>query len=453
MPLSISRRTLLRGLGTTVALPMFDAMASTRLLTAAEQEVSPPLRMAFLYVPNGMHMADWTPGQEGTEYELTPTLQGIKKYRDSFNVLTGLTLDGARAHGDGGGDHARSVAAFLTGAHPRKTNGADIQNGVSIDQVTAEQVGKATRFSSLELGLEASAQAGNCDSGYSCAYASNMSWRGPTNPVAKEIDPGAVFDRLFAGQTSKETRRAKTTREKYRKSVLDFVLEDAKSLHQKLPAVDRRKLDEYLYSVRDVENRLVGVERLEFTEEGVPDFPRPAGVPQDLAKHSELMFDMMTLAMQTDSSRILSFMFTNAGSNRSYPEIGVSEGHHESSHHGKSEHKQQNIAKINRFHVDRLAYFLSRLSQVRENNGKTLLENSMVVYGSGISDGDRHNHDDLPILLAGTGAGRIQTGRHIRYENGTPLCNLYLWMMRQMGAKAESFGDSTSEITGLSGHA
>ena len=432
---------------------MFDAMASTRLLTAAEQEVSPPLRMAFLYVPNGMHMADWTPGQEGTEYELTPTLQGIKKYRDSFNVLTGLTLDGARAHGDGGGDHARSVAAFLTGAHPRKTNGADIQNGVSIDQVTAEQVGKATRFSSLELGLEASAQAGNCDSGYSCAYASNMSWRGPTNPVAKEIDPGAVFDRLFAGQTSKETRRAKTTREKYRKSVLDFVLEDAKSLHQKLPAVDRRKLDEYLYSVRDVENRLVGVERLEFTEEGVPDFPRPAGVPQDLAKHSELMFDMMTLAMQTDSSRILSFMFTNAGSNRSYPEIGVSEGHHESSHHGKSEHKQQNIAKINRFHVDRFAYFLSRLSQVRENNGKTLLENSMVVYGSGISDGDRHNHDDLPILLAGTGAGRIQTGRHIRYENGTPLCNLYLWMMRQMGAKAESFGDSTSEITGLSGHA
>jgi len=453
MPLSISRRTLLRGLGTTVALPMFDAMASTRLLTAAEQEVSPPLRMAFLYVPNGMHMADWTPSQEGTEYELTPTLQGIKKYRESFNVLTGLTLDGARAHGDGGGDHARSVAAFLTGAHPRKTNGADIQNGVSIDQVTAEQVGKATRFSSLELGLEASAQAGNCDSGYSCAYASNMSWRGPTNPVAKEIDPGAVFDRLFAGQTSKETRRAKTTREKYRKSVLDFVLEDAKSLHQKLPAVDRRKLDEYLYSVRDVENRLVGVERLEFTEEGVPDFPRPAGVPQDLAKHSELMFDMMTLAMQTDSSRILSFMFTNAGSNRSYPEIGVSEGHHESSHHGKSEHKQQNIAKINRFHVDRFAYFLSRLSQVRENNGKTLLENSMVVYGSGISDGDRHNHDDLPILLAGTGAGRIQTGRHIRHENGTPLCNLYLWMMRQMGAKAESFGDSTSEITGLSGHA
>ncbi|MDA8697789.1 DUF1552 domain-containing protein [Rhodopirellula sp.] len=450
MPETLSRRTMLRGLGTTIALPMLHAMSSTRLLAAAEAEMSHPLRMAFLYVPNGMHMADWTPNVEGGSYEMTPTLEGIAKYRESFNVLTGLTLDGARAHGDGGGDHARSVAAFLTGAHPRKTNGADIENNVSIDQVTAEQVGRATRFSSLELGLEASAQAGNCDSGYSCAYASNMSWRGPTNPVAKEIDPGAVFDRLFGGQTTKEARRAKTTREKYKKSVLDFVLEDAKKLHQTLPAVDRRKLDEYLYSVRDVENRLVGVDRLELTEEGVPDFPRPAGVPQDLTKHAELMFDMMTLAMQTDSTRILSFMFTNAGSNRSYPEVGVSEGHHESSHHGKSEQKQQNIAKINRFHVDRLAYFLSRLTQVREANGKTLLDNSMIVYGSGISDGDRHNHDDLPIILAGGGGGRIRSGRHIRYENGTPLCNLYLWMMHQMGAQAEQFGDSSGQIDRLS---
>lgn len=449
MPETISRRTMLRGLGTSVALPMLNVMSPTRLLAAAGSNDASPLRMAFLYVPNGMHMADWTPVDTGKAYAMTSTLQGIAKYRESFNVLTGLTLDGARAHGDGGGDHARSVAAFLTGAHPRKTNGADIQNDVSIDQVTAEQVGRATRFASLELGLEASAQAGNCDSGYSCAYASNMSWRGSANPVAKEIDPGAVFDRLFGGQTTKEARRAKTTREKYHKSVLDFVLEDAKKLHKTLPAVDRRKLDEYLYSVRDVESRLVGVDRLQLTEEGVPDFPRPAGVPQELTKHAELMLDMMTLAMQTDSTRILSFMFTNAGSNRSYPEVGVSEGHHESSHHGKSEHKQQNIAKINRFHMDRFAYFLSRLHQVRESNGKTLLDNSMIVYGSGISDGDRHNHDDLPIILAGGGAGRIQSGRHIRYENGTPLCNLYLWMMRQMGAEGDRFGDSTSEIDRL----
>ena len=297
--------------------------------------------------------------------------------------------------------------------------------------------------------MEASAQAGNCDSGYSCAYASNMSWRGPTNPMAKEIDPGALFDRLFAGQTVKETRRAKSVREKYRKSILDFVLEDANRLHKTLPAVDQRKLDEYLYSVRDVEKRLSGTERLRMNEDGVPDYPRPSGVPKELAKHAELMMDMVTLAIQTDSTRIMSFMFTNAGSNRSYPEIGVSEGHHELSHHGKSEQKQENIAKINRFHIDRFAYLLARLKQVREGDGNTLLDNCMLVYGSGISDGDRHNHDDLPIILAGGGGGRIKTGRHIRYENGTPLCNLYLWMMQQMGAKADKFGDSTGQLDKL----
>lgn len=446
---TISRRTVLRGMGAAVALPVLDVMSSTRLLSAASPRESAPLRMAFLYVPNGMHMPDWTPAGEGTRFELPATLARIAEHRDSFSVLSGLTLDGARAHGDGGGDHARSVAAFLTGAHPRKTNGADIQNGISVDQATAQYVGDATRFASLELGLEASAQAGNCDSGYSCAYASNMSWRGPTNPVAKEIDPGAVFDRLFAGQTVKETRQAKSVRELHRKSVLDFVLQDAKQLHQSLPPVDQRKLDEYLYSVRDVEKRLTGSERLQTTEQGVSDYPRPSGVPKGLDKHAELMMDMITLAMQTDSTRIISFMFANAGSNRSYPEIGVSEGHHESSHHGKSPHKQENVAKINRFHIDRFGYLLARLKAVREANGKSLLDNSMVIYGSGISDGDRHNHDDLPIILAGEAGGRIKSGRHIRYPNGTPLCNLYVWMMRQMGAKVDSFGDSNGVLNGL----
>ena len=447
-PKSLSRRTLLRGLGTAIALPLLDCMSSTRLLAAASNPHAPPLRMAFFYVPNGMHMPDWTPRIAGTRFELPPTLQRLAEHRKSFNVLSGLTLDGARAHGDGGGDHARSVAAFLTGAHPRKTNGADIKNGISVDQATAKYVGDATRFASLELGLEASAQAGNCDSGYSCAYASNMSWRGPTNPVGKEIDPGAVFDRLFAGQTVKETRRAKSVREQYRKSVLDFVLEDAKRLHQQLPEIDRRKLDEYLYSVRDVEKRLAGAERLRISEDGVPDYPRPSGVPKELSKHSDLMMDMVTLAMQTDSTRILTFMFTNAGSNRSYPDIGVTQGHHESSHHGKSPEKQANIAKINRYQIERFGYLLSRLKQVREGN-RTLLDNSMIVYGSGISDGDRHNHDDLPILLAGSAGDRIRTGRHIRYKNGTPLCNLYLWMMHQMGAKADAFGDSTKPLDQL----
>ncbi|TWT82986.1 hypothetical protein CA13_44490 [Planctomycetes bacterium CA13] len=448
MPDSLSRRTLLRGLGVSLALPLFESMSATRLLAATSKAPETPLRMGFFYVPNGMHMPDWTPTKAGHGYEMPETLARLSKHRDKFNVLTGLTLDGAYAHGDGGGDHARSVAAFLTGAHPRKTNGADIQNGVSVDQFAAEQIGGATRFGSLELGLEESSQAGNCDSGYSCAYASNMSWRGPTSPVAKEIDPGALFDRLFAGQTVKETRRAKSVREKYRKSVLDFIQEDAKRLHQTLPEVDRRKLDEYLYAVRDVEKRIAGAERLGISEEGVPDYPRPSGVPRELANHSELMMDMITLAIQTDSSRILSFMFTNAGSNRSYPEIDVSEGHHELSHHGKSKHKQAQIAKINRFHVDQFGYLLKRLSSVSEGDG-TLLDHCMLVYGSGISDGDRHNHDDLPILLAGGGAGQIKTGRHIRYENKTPLCNLYLWMMQQMGVKADKFGDSSAVLSEL----
>jgi len=450
MPSTLSRRTVLRGLGTTVALPVLAAMSETRLLSAVEGENEMPLRMAFFYVPNGMHMADWTPAKDGTRFDLPPTLDRLSEHRKSFNVLTGLALDGAKAHGDGGGDHARSVASFLTGAHPRKTNGADIQNGVSVDQATAKQVGDATRFASLELGLEASAQAGNCDSGYSCAYASNMSWRGPTNPVAKEIDPAAVFDRLFGGQTEKMTRRVRSTREKYRKSVLDFVLEDAKELHKKLPAVDQRKLDEYLYSVRDVEKRLAGADRLRLSEDGVPDYPRPSGVPRELGQHAELMLDMVALAMQTDSTRILSFMFTNAGSNRSYPEIEVSQGHHSLSHHGKSEEKQANVAKINRFQIERFSYLLKRLDSILEDNGKTLLDNSMLVYGSGISDGDRHNHDDLPIILAGKGGGRIRTGRHIRYENGTPLCNLYLWMMNQMGVRERRFGDSTGQLHNLS---
>lgn len=447
---TLSRRRLLRGMGTAIALPFLDAMLPNRLLTAGAAERSTaPLRMAFLYVPNGMHMPDWTPTREGANYDLPKTLEAIKAHQKQVNVLTGLTLDGAAAHGDGGGDHARSVAAFLTGAHPRKTEGADIQNGVSVDQVAAEAVGRKTRFSSLEMGLEASAQAGRCDSGYSCVYTSNMSWRSPTSPMAKEIDPVAVFDRMFAGQTVRETHKAKSIRDRYRKSVLDFVLEDAGDLKRVLPESDRRKLDEYLYSVRDVEKRFVGVDKLSMTEEGVPDYPRPAGVPRKMEDHAKLMMDIIALAFQTDNTRIISFMFTNAGSNRGYPDLGVSEGHHDCSHHGKSKDKQEKIATINRFHIQQFAYLLDRLSRLREADG-TLLDNSMIVYGSGISDGDRHNHDNLPILLAGNAGGRITSGRHVRYPNKTPLCNLYLWMLQQMDVRVSGFGDSNGTLENLS---
>ncbi len=448
---SLSRRTMLRGAGTAIALPLLDSMSPTRLLTANVAAASgnkPPLRMGYFYVPNGMHMPDWTPDKDGAGFDLKPTLQELSEHRNSFNVLTGLTQDNAAAHGDGGGDHARSVACFLTGAHPYKTDGADIKNDISVDQVAAQYVGDATRFASLELGLESSGQAGRCDSGYSCIYTSNMSWRNSTSPMSKELDPMAVFDRLFAGQTVKETHQAKSIREKYRKSVIDFVLSDAERLQKALPATDRRKIDEYLYAIRDVEKRVGGAEKLHVNEQGVPDYPRPIGVPKEMQQHAELMMDMIALAFQTDSTRILTFMFTNAGSNRSYPSIGVDEGHHDVSHHGKSSDKQAKVAAINRFHIARFGYLLGRLRAISEGEG-TLLDNCMLVYGSGISDGDRHNHDDLPIILAGGGAGAIKSGRHIRYANKTPLCNLYAWMLNQMGAKTNKFGDSNGILDKL----
>ena len=445
MPLS--RRTLLRGVGAAVALPLLEAMVPRTVLGAAAAKA--PLRLAFLYVPNGMHMPDWTPSKEGAGYDIRPTLEPVAHLKDRINVLSGLTLDGARAHQDGGGDHARSAAAFLTGAHPKKTDGADIHNGVSIDQAIAQAIGDQTRFASLELGLEGSSQAGSCDSGYSCAYSSNLAWRNPTSPLAKEMDPSAVFDRLFGSGDEKEDKKTSEVRKSRRKSILDFALSDAKKLQGQLGAADRRKMDEYLYAVRDIENRLVKSEKLRIGEDGIPNYPRPAGVPRELDEHCKLMLDMLALAMQTDSTRVATFMFANEGNNRGYPELGAPEGHHDLSHHGGSAEKQAKVAKINRFYAERLAYFLDLLSSVHEGDS-TLLDNSLIVYGSGISDGDRHNHDELPILLAGKGGGRVRSGRHVRFEKETPMCNFYVWLLNQFGVRADSFGDSKGKLEGLS---
>jgi len=360
--------------------------------------------------------------------------------------LTGLTLDGARDHGDGGGDHARSGASFLTGAHPRKTDGADIKNGVSVDQVAAQAIGHKTRFASLELGLEGSAQSGNCDSGYSCAYSSNLAWRNESSPLAKEMDPSAVFDRLFGSGEKVTEGNSIKHRGSRRKSVLDFALNDANSLKQRLGIGDQRKLDEYLYAVRDVENRLVKTDKLQIGENGMPNYARPAGVPRVWDEHCRLMMDMIALAVRTDSTRILTFMMANEGSNRGYPEIGAPESHHELSHHGKSPEKQAKIQKINHFHVQQLAYLADQLASVEEA-GDTLLGRSIIVYGSGISDGDRHNHDDLPVLVLGRAGERIKKVGHWKFPQNTPMCNLYLWMLHQVGVKADRFGDSTDLVS------
>lgn len=448
--MQISRRTVLRGTSTVIALPFLEAMlpgSVTGRANAADSK--PPLRAAFLSVPNGKHMPAWKPSTTGRNFELPSTLEPLAGHQQNFCILSNLALDGAKAHGDGPGDHARSAAAFLTGAHPKKTDGADIRNGISIDQAIAQSLKGKTRFASLELGLEGSSQAGTCDSGYSCAYPSNLAWRNATSPLAKEIDPAVIFDRLFASEEGDNKPGVSTARKGRRKSVLDFALGDAKQLHSRLGAADRRKLDEYLYAVREIENRLVRSEKLQLGEDGIPNYPRPAGVPRELTEHSRLMLDMLVLALQTDSTRVATMMFANEGNNRGYPELGAPEGHHDLSHHGKSPDKQEKVAKINKYYVQQLAYLLDSLDSIREGDG-TLLDNCMIMYGSGISDGDRHNHDDLPILLAGGAGGRIKSGRHIEYKRQTPLCDLYVWMLHQYGVRADSFGDSSGKLDQLS---
>jgi hypothetical protein len=448
---SLTRRWFLRGTGMTLALPWLESLAAGQAATAAGSPGQPaamPLRMAFLYVPNGIHMPDWTPKNEGALGDLPPILKPLEAVKAELLLLSGLALDGGRPYADGPGDHSRALASFLTTAHPVKTHGKDIRAGISVDQAAAAAVGHKTRFPSLELGHEPSALAGNCDSGYSCAYSSNISWRTPTSPLGKETSPQAVFDRLFGKPPGREGDKEGSRQHQRRKSILDFVAEDAQDLQRRLSGSDRVKLDEYLYAVREVERRVIEAEQSAGKSAKAPDYPRPAGSPKDFAGHVRLMFDLMALAFQTDSTRIITFVYANEGSNRSYPEIGVTSGHHELSHHGGDPKKHAGISAINRYHVTLLSHFLGKLRALQEGD-TTLLDRSMVVYGSGLSDGNRHNHDDLPVLLAGRAGGTLRPGRHLRFAPDTPLANLYLGMLWRMGVKAEKFGDSREELAGL----
>lgn len=438
----ISRRTVLRGIGTAMALPLLDAMAPA-LARAADGKKQAPTRMAFVYVPNGQHMPDWTPAAEGADFELPYIMEPLAKVKDRLLVLSGLAQDHGRPHGDGAGDHARALSSFLTGAQARKTHGADIKVGVSVDQVAARMIGSRTKFASLELGCDRGAQAGNCDSGYSCSYSTNISWRTDTTPQAKEIDPKLAFERLFSGGANGELA---SKREKYKKSVLDFVAEDARDLRAKLGVKDQRKLDEYLNSVRELEQRIGKAARHKDGPE--PDYPKPEGIPKDYAQHIRLMYDLLALAFQGDLTRVATFVVANEGSNRSYPFIDVPDGHHDLSHHGGDKEKQRKIREINRFHVTQLAYFLEKLQAAGEGE-RSLLDNAMVLYGSGLGDGNAHNHDNLPILLAGRGGDTIHTGRHVRTEKETPLNNLFLSMLDRMDSRVESLGDSSGRLEAL----
>ncbi len=440
--LLLSRRAMLRGVGAAVALPLLEAMIPPTAFGAPAAKA--PLRMAFLYVPNGKNMAEWTPSAVGSDFQLPNTLQPLEAHKKDLLVLSGLTLDKARDHGDGGGDHARAMASFLTGRQARKTHGEDIRIGISADQVAASRVGHLTRFPSLEIGCEGGRNAGNCDSGYSCAYSSNLSWRGEATPMSKEVNPKLVFERLFLN-----AQNGSASRQNIRKSVLDFVTEDARNLQGQLGATDKRKLDEYLSGVREIELRLAKSQE-PVAEVGQSKLGKPDGVPKEYQDHIRLMADILVLAFQADLTRTATFVFANDGSNRNYKSIDIPEGHHDLSHHNRAKEKLEKIAKINKFHVTQLAYLLDRLKSVQEGSGN-LLDNSMIVYGSGISDGNRHNHDDLPILLAGKGGGSLKTGRHVRYPKETPLMNLYLSMLDRVGASIPSLGDSTGRLTSLEG--
>ena len=440
---------MLRGLGAAVALPWLDAMAPAAGVVGGHGGASrgAPKRMAFLYVPNGVNMADWTPKEEGRDFQLPFILEPLQAFKDELLVLTGLAQDGGEAHGDGGGDHARSLASFLTGVHPLKTD-TNIRAGVSVDQVAAQKVGKLTRFPSLELGIERGAQAGACDTGYSCAYSSNISWRTPSSPMAKEVNPRLVFDRLFTAPALGMSGSERAKRDFYRRSILDFVSEDASQLRNRLGTTDRRKVDEYLTAVRELEVRVAGAETAAAASSLPDGAKRPTGIPQSYTEHVRLMTDLMVLAFQGDVTRVSTFLFANEGSTRAYPFIGVPEGHHDVSHHGGDPKKHEKIKTINRFHVEQFAYLLGKLKAVPEGNG-TLLDNMMIVYGSGIGDGNRHNHNNLPIVLAGGGGGTIKTGRHVKYDRNTPLNNLYVSMLDRMGAASESLGDSTGPLPKL----
>ncbi len=441
----IPRRTVLRGLGTMIALPFLDSMVpafASRLLRKSR-----PRRMAFVYIPNGAIMEDWTPAEPGAGYDLGPILKPLEPFREDLLVLTGLAQYQGNSLGDGPGDHARAGSTFLTGVHPKKTSGANIQVGISVDQVVAQKVGGKTRFASVELGTEPGRLAGNCDSGYSCAYSNSVSWRSSTTPNPPEINPRLVFERLFGDVRTDETLDARAQRLRHERSILDFVQEDAKRLQGSLGPTDRRKLQEYLEGIREIERRISSAEKEEL--ELPADLEKPHGVPVEFSEHVKILFDLATVAFQTDSTRILTFMIGPEGSNRSYPEIGVSDVHHGLSHHRRDQEKIRKISKINRFHVEQFAYFLGKMKSVSDGEG-TLLDSSMIVYGSGLSDGNLHTHEDLPVLLAGRAGNTLKPGRHMVYPEKTPLNNLFLSMLDRMGIPTETLGDSTGKLEHLS---
>jgi len=442
----LPRRTFLRGLGATLALPLLDGMvpAATALKATAARPVR---RLGIVYVPNGIFMNRWTPADDSILSALPPTLEPLAPFQRQLAVLSGLSnKQGDAWPGEGAGDHARAAAAYLTGVHPKKTEGADLRAGVSMDQIAAAALGAETELASLEVSLESREPVGSCDPGYSCAYANTLSWRSPTTPLPMENNPRVVFERLFGGSDSTGAALLRARRAED-KSLLDAVADKVSRLQRELGPRDRLKLTEYLEAIRDVERRIQRAETQ--TDRELPAMAQPSGVPGTFEEHARVMFDLQVLAYQADLTRVITFMVGHETSQRAYPEIGVPDAHHPLSHHAGDKEKIEKLIKVNLYHTMMFAYYLERLAATRDGDG-SLLDHSMIIYGSGMSDGNRHDHHDLPTLLVGGGAGQLAGGRHLRYAAHTPITNLFLTLLDKLGVPAERIGDSTGQVEHLS---
>jgi len=447
-----SRRNFLRGLGACIALPTFESLSPIRLLAAetsaklATTASGAPLRTAFVYFPNGAIPSTWWPEGGISDFKLGRTLQPLEASRQQLQILGGLDHLNAAPGPDGAGDHARANGTFLTGVRLKKS-ATDIRAGISIDQAMAKQLGHLTRFPSLELTCDSRRTTGACDSGYSCAYQFNVSWSSPTTPMTPEANPRLVFERLFgSGSPGQRAENLKQRRQEQR-SILDFIVEDAHDMQRRLSASDKDKLDQYLTGVRELETRIQKTEQLGRVRD--PGIETPAGIPSSYAEHIELMFDTLLLAFQTDSTRIATLLLAHDGSNRSFSEIGVSEGHHDLSHHFNNSEKIQKISDIDLWYVQQFAKFLQKMETTKDVDGKSLLHNSMILYGSGNADGNRHTHSNLPLILAGAGGGTLTPGRYVKH-NSVPTTNLFLSMADRLGIKdLERFGDSSGRLANI----
>lgn len=446
---SFSRRNFLRGVGACVALPAFESLVPLRTLAAeaaaagvATTATGAPLRAAFMFFPNGAIPRAWWPTGEGTDFEFSRTLEPLAAHRDSVQILAGMDHKNAEPGPDGAGDHARSNGTFLTGVRVNKS-ATNIRAGISIDQVMATHVGHATLMPSLELSCEPRRRTGDCDSGYSCAYQFNLAWSSPTTPVTPEADPRLAFERLFGAGSPGERAASLDRRRQQQRSVLDFVMEDARSMQSRLGSRDVQKLDQYLTGVREIESRIQRAEKFAPTDPGTP---APDGIPKSYKEHMELMYDMLALAFQTDATRIATLLLAHDGSNRSFEDIGIFEGHHDLSHHQNREEWIAKVEEIDLWYARQFARFLEKLKSIEDVDGHSVLHNSMLVYGGGNADANRHTHVNLPLILAGNGGGTLKPGRFVEH-NGTPVSNLFLSMADRLGVEdLHDFGDSTGRL-------